>query len=256
MHHFVINPKSSSGRGIRFWWTVKSELDKREIPYTATFTKHMGHAIDITRQICSDNSGIKNIVVLGGDGTVNEVINGIDNYSEVLLGYIPSGSSNDLARSLKIPKDPIAALNNILKPVKFKYLDHGIINFIDSDTSPRKFSCSSGMGYDANVCYEVQSSPLKKRLNHIGAGKFVYIAIAIKQLITTRNLNATVYVDGVKLGDYPRILLISSMIHKYEGGGLLMAPHADPCDGKLTVCLVHGLSTLKAFMLLPTLSLL
>jgi len=253
MHHFVINPKSSSGRGIRFWWTVKSELDKREIPYTATFTKHMGHAIDITRQICSDNSGIKNIVVLGGDGTVNEVINGIDNYSEVLLGYIPSGSSNDLARSLKIPKDPIAALNNILKPVKFKYLDHGIINFIDSDTSPRKFSCSSGMGYDANVCYEVQSSPLKKRLNHIGAGKFVYIAIAIKQLITTRNLNATVYVDGVKLGDYPRILLISSMIHKYEGGGLLMAPHADPCDGKLTVCLVHGLSTLKAFMLLPTL---
>lgn len=252
MYHFIINPKSSSGRGIRFWWIVKSELDKREVPFTATFTKHMGHATEITREICNENSGIKNIVVLGGDGTVNEVINGIDNYSEVLLGYIPSGSSNDLARSLKIPKDPIEALNHILKPIKFKYLDHGIIHFIDCEVEPRKFSCSSGMGYDANVCSEVQSSPLKKRLNRFGAGKFVYIAIAIKQLIAAKRIDATVIVDGVNKGNFNKILLISSMIHKYEGGGLLMAPNADPCDGKLSVCLVHGLSTAMAFFLLPT----
>ncbi|HWT74499.1 MAG TPA: diacylglycerol kinase family protein [Mobilitalea sp.] len=252
MYHFIINPKSSSGRGIRYWWTVKSELDKREVPYTATFTKYMGHATELTRQICKENAGIKNIVVLGGDGTLNEVINGIDNYSEVLLGYIPSGSSNDLARSLKIPKNPVEALNNILKPVRFKYLDHGIIQFIDAEVTPRKFSCSSGMGYDANVCNEVQSSPLKKRLNRFGAGKFVYIAIAIKQLLTAKRIDAAVTVDGVKKGTYQKILLISSMIHKYEGGGLLMAPHADPCDGKLSVCLVHGLSTLRAFTLLPT----
>lgn len=252
MHHFIINPKSSSGRGIRYWWAVKSELDQREVTYTATFTKYMGHATELVRQICQDNSGIKNIVVLGGDGTLNEVINGIDDYTEVLLGYIPSGSSNDLARSLKIPKDPAAALNNILKPVKFKYLDHGIINFVDTQVPPRKFSCSSGMGYDALVCDEVQSSPLKKRLNRFGAGKFVYIAIAIKQLITARHLNATIIVDGVKKGPYQNVLLVSNMIHKYEGGGLMMAPHADPCDGKLSVCLVYGLSTLKAFLLLPT----
>lgn len=252
MHHFLINPKSSSGRGIRYWWIVKSELDKRSVPYTAVFTTHSGHATELTREICTQNPGIKNIVVLGGDGTVNEVINGIDNYSEVLLGYIPSGSSNDLARSLKIPKDPIKALDNILKPVKFKYLDHGVINFIDSNTAPRKFSCSSGMGYDANVCLEVQASPLKKRLNRFGAGKFVYIAIAIKQLLTTKKMDATVIVDGIKKDTYQKVLLVSSMIHKYEGGGLLMAPHADPCDGKLSVCLVHGLSTAMAFILLPT----
>lgn len=252
MYHFIINPKSSSGRGIRFWWIVKSELDKREVSYTATFTKHMGHATEIVREICNVNPGIKNIVVLGGDGTVNEVINGIDNYSEVLLGYIPSGSSNDLARSLKIPKDPVEALNNILKPVKFKYLDHGIIHFIDQVIVPRKFSCSSGIGYDANVCSEVQSSPLKKRLNRFGAGKFVYIAIAIKQLLTAKRNNATIIVDGDNKGTFRKILLISSMIHKYEGGGLLMAPGADPCDGKLSVCLVHSLSTIRAFFLLPT----
>jgi YegS/Rv2252/BmrU family lipid kinase len=190
---------------------------------------------------------------LGGDGTVNEVINGITNYKEVLLGYIPSGSSNDLARSLNIPKDPVAALNNILKPKKFKYLDLGVISFVGSGIAPRKFACSSGIGYDANVCLEVQASPLKKKLNRLGAGKFVYIAIAIKQLISAKRSSAAVIVDGMKKDTYQKVLLVSGMIHKYEGGGLMMAPLADPCDGRLSVCLVHGISTLKAFFLLPTL---
>jgi YegS/Rv2252/BmrU family lipid kinase len=253
MYHFIINPKSSSGRGIRYWWSVKSELDKREIPYTAAFTKHMGHAIELAEQICRENEGIKNIVVLGGDGTINEVLNGIPDLGEVLLGYIPSGSSNDLARSLKIPKDPIEALNNILKPKKFQYLDHGVITFPESDTASRKFSCSSGIGYDANVCKEVQESPLKKSLNRFSAGKFVYLAIAIKQLLSVKRNHVTVIADGIKKGTYEKVMMVSSMIHKYEGGGLKIAPNADPCDGKLSVCLVHGLSTIKAFFLLPTL---
>jgi YegS/Rv2252/BmrU family lipid kinase len=252
MYHFIINPKSSSGKGIRYWWIVKAELDKRDVPYTAVFTKHMGHAIELAEQICRENDGIKNIIVLGGDGTMNEVINGVHDFSEVLLGYIPSGSSNDLARGLQIPKDPVEALNNILKPKKFKYLDYGVITFPDSDMKPRRFSCSSGMGYDANVCREVQESPLKRGLNRFGAGKFVYIAIAIKQLLTVKRINATITVDGIKKDTYSKVLLVSSMIHKYEGGGLLMAPAADPCDGKLSICLVHGLSTLRAFFLLPT----
>ncbi len=252
MYHFIINPKSSSGRGIQYWWTVKKELDRLDIKHTAIFTKYTGHATKLARQICINNTGIKNIIILGGDGTFNEVINGIPDFSEVLFGYIPSGSSNDLARSLKIPKDPRIGLANILKPTRFKYLDHGVIYFPDNNVPPRRFACSSSIGYDANVCTEVQSSPLKKRFNRFGAGKFIYFTIAIKQLFTSTSYNATVIVNGTKKDTYKNVLLVSSMIHKYEGGGTLMAPHADPCDGKLSVCLVHGISKLKAFVLLPT----
>jgi YegS/Rv2252/BmrU family lipid kinase len=252
MYHFIINPKSSSGRGIRHWWTVKEELDKKEIAYTAALTEYSGHATVLAREICSKDDTIKNIIVLGGDGTFNEVINGIDDYNKVLLGYVPSGSSNDFARALRIPKDPLQALANILKPSKFKYLDYGVVNFFDDITPPRKFACNSGIGYDANVCNEVQSSPWKKRLNRIGAGKFVYFAIAFKQLLTIKPLNATVIADGMKKSTYAKVLLVSSMIHKFEGGGLAMAPKANPCDGKLSVCLVHGLSRAKALLLLPT----
>ncbi|NLO10277.1 MAG: diacylglycerol kinase family lipid kinase [Clostridiales bacterium] len=252
MYHFIINPKSSSGKGIRHWWTVKDELDRQNITYTADFTKQEGHAIKLAEKICHENQGIKNIVVLGGDGTLNEVINGIDNYENVILGYIPSGSSNDLARSLKIPKKPLKSLSNVLKPNRFIYLDYGEIAFEDSDIKPRKFGCSSGIGYDAGVCEEVQKSTLKKRLNSFGAGKFIYLAIALKQLFTTKLQDTTVIVDKIKTAKYKKVLLISNMIHKFEGGGLKIAPDADPTDGKLSICLVHGLSRASIMFLFPT----
>jgi len=252
MYHFIINPKSSSGKGIRYWWTVKNELDRQNIAYTANITQQEGHATELARQICLQHKGIKNIVVLGGDGTLNEVLNGIDNFDEVLLGYIPSGSSNDLARSLKIPKDPLKALSNILKPKKFIYLDYGEIIFKENGPEPRKFGCSSGAGYDAAVCAEVQSSKLKKQFNKYGLGKLIYLAIAIKQVLAVGFLNATVVIDGIRKNTYKNVLLISGMIHQYEGGGLKMAPGADAADGKLSVCLVHGLSRLAIFLFLPT----
>lgn len=254
MYHFIINPKSSSGKGIRHWWTVKHELDRQNIKYTANFTKQEGQAIEIASKICQKYKGIKNIVVLGGDGTLNEVINGIDNLDEVIMGYIPSGSSNDLGRSLKIPKNPLKALSNVLKPNKFMYLDYGEITFLDKDIGPRKFGCSSGIGYDANVCDEARSpgSQLKARLNRFGAGKFLYLLIAVKQLLDLKFIDTTVIVDGVKKTKYNKVLLISNMIHKYEGGGLMMTPAANPTDGKLSICLVHGLSKAIIMLLLPT----
>ena len=252
MYYFIINPKSSSGKGIRYWWTIKDELDRQNIKYTADFTKHEGHASTLATKICLNFDGVKNIVVLGGDGTLNEVINGIDNYNDVIIGYIPSGSSNDLARSLQIPRNPIKSLSNVLKPNKFIYMDYGEILFNKKDPASRKFMCSSGLGYDASVCVEVQSSKIKKKLNQFGAGKFVYLAIAIKQIFTTKFLDANVIVDGVKKDRYKKVLLISNMIHPFEGGGLKMAPNADFKDGKLNICLVHGLSRFKIMFLLPT----
>lgn len=252
MYHFIINPKSSSGKGIRHWWTVKDELDRQNITYTADFTKQEGHAMELAAKICQDHKSIKNIVVLGGDGTLNEVINGIDDFNDVILGYIPSGSSNDLARSLKIPKDPLKALSNVLKPNKFTYLDYGEISFKDQELKPRRFGCSSGVGYDAGVCVEVQQSALKKKLNGFGAGKFIYLAIAIKLLLNIKFQDATIILDGIKKHTYKKVLLISNMIHKFEGGGLKMAPDADPTDGKLSICIVHGLSRAMILLLLPT----
>ena len=252
MYHFIINPKSRTGSGIKIWNIVKKELDLLGVPYTMYLTCYKLHATKIAQEICDNFTGIKNIVVLGGDGTINEVINGINDYDEVLLGYIPSGSSNDLARSLNLPKDPIVSLKHILSPTEFKYVDTGIIK-MEGSNHLRKFVVSTGMGFDAAISEEALRSNIKKVLNNIGLGKLTYTLIALKQLMSCPYMEGEVIIDGKITNSYHQILFIISMIHKFEGGGLRMAPAANPFDGKLSVCIVHGLSRLRLLALLPTL---
>jgi diacylglycerol kinase family enzyme len=73
----------------------------------------------------------------------------------------------------------------------------------------------------------------------------------MKQLLGMKPMDATVVLDGVTRETYSKVLLASSMIHRYEGGGLMMAPDADPTDGKLSVCLAHGFGRIKVLVLLP-----
>lgn len=252
MYHFIVNPKSRTGKGYAIWTIVKRELDNLEITYTFHLTKYKFHATEIAKELCEQYPGIKTIVILGGDGTVNEVINGITSCDEVILGYIPSGSSNDLARSLKIPTDPIIGLKHILSPSEFKYVDTGIIYMKESD-SYRKFAVSTGIGFDAAICEESLKSNLKKGLNRIGLGKLTYILIALKLLLSSTFMDGEFIIDGAMTRSYTQILLITGMIQKYEGGGMQMNPFANPFDGKLSFCIVHGLSKFRLLSLLPTL---
>lgn len=252
MYHFIINPKSRSGKGLEIWKIVKEELDKQEVAYSFHITKSRSHATDLTEEICNSYEGIKNIVVLGGDGTVNEVINGISNLDDVILGYIPSGSSNDLARSLKLPKDPLDGLKHILSPSRFQFVDIGEVKDHLTDFK-RYFAVSSGIGFDAAICEETFRSRLKKLLNRLGIGKLTYILIALKQLFTCNFINGTVTPENGRPLHCKKVLMITSMIHRYEGGGMKICPAADPYDGQLSVCVVHGLPKLWIFTILPTL---
>jgi len=252
MYHFIINPKSRSGRGLTIWDIIRQELDLLEVSYTFHFTRYKLHASEIAEEICTNFKGIKKIVVLGGDGTINEVINGITDYDDVLLGYIPSGSSNDLGRSLNLPKDPMVSLKHILSPTEFKYVDTGIIAMIGSN-SKRKFAVSTGIGFDAAICEEALRSNLKNVLNKFGLGKLTYILIALKQLMSCPFMEGDIIIDDTLTKSYHKVLFITSMIHKFEGGGLQIAPTANPFDGKLSICIVHGLSRRKVLALLPAL---
>ncbi|HEX3077248.1 MAG TPA: diacylglycerol kinase family protein [Lachnospiraceae bacterium] len=251
MYYFIINPKSKSGSGIKIWNVVKKELGKRKVRYCAYFTHYEAHATKIAAQICMEHSNQKTIVVVGGDGSVNEVINGIMDYSSVILGYIPSGSSNDLARSLGIPSNPIRALNHILSMKDIQYIDHGVIRFLDLKKS-RKFAVSSGLGFDASICLEALTSNIKKVLNTFGLGKLTYIVIALKQMIRHKPTDVKIVIDGRKTLYYRNVLFVANMIHKCEGGGLILAPKANYQDRRITTCVIHDIPKLKALLLLST----
>lgn len=249
MYHFIINPGSRTGKGIKIWHTIENHLKERQVSYDSHFTSPKFSATKIMEKICEKDTGIKRIIILGGDGTFNEAINGLstNQVEQVYFGYIPTGSSNDFARSLRLPKDPLVGLNNILSAGHFLTLDIGELTM---DSIPRKFVVSSGVGFDAAICRASNKSKLKLYLNHIGLGKFIYVVKAVTQLVLSPFMDGEITVDDNKKNTYHKIFFVTSMIQLYQGGGLKFAPDANPADGKLSVCIAHGMSRFKLFFML------
>jgi len=249
MYYFIINPESRSGSGRKIWERLLPVIEQNLKIYDVFFTQYHNHATEYVSFITNDISSPITIVVLGGDGTLNEVINGIKQAEYVTLGYIPTGSSNDFARSLGITKNPPKNLEIILKPSAFKILDCG--EAVAPGKDPRRFCVSCGIGFDASITHEALSSPWKARLNSIRLGKLTYVFIALKQIIKLKKTNALLSVDGGKPIPVKKMVFMSTHIHRYEGGGFAFSPKADPEDGLLDICVISNMSRLKMLCLFP-----
>ena len=261
MYHFIINPASRSGQGAKYWEKVENYLKQHQIAYSAHISTHSGHVAELMKELTkdlTDSSDRLKVIVLGGDGTVNEALQGIMRFDKLILGYIPTGSSNDLARDLGIPKDPIAALKRILDTSVIHSMDIGTIEYKDSlsDSAAwltRHFAVSCSIGYDAAICEEVMRSRLKRILNHIGLGKLVYLLIALKQLISAKSIDAALTLnDSGQVIPIRRLLFLAGMNHRYEGGGFMFAPAASDNDGILDICCASNATALRVLRILPT----
>ena len=253
IYHFIINPASRSGRGLKIWKKqIEPALNEKQVIYKSYVSKKAGDVTEIVRKIYySVSAGSRiYIIVLGGDGTVNEVLQGFPDPSSLVLGYIPTGSSNDFARDLKIPKNPLDALNLILYRAKPTPMDLGSITYPDSIT--RHFLVSCGFGYDAAVCEEVNRSVVKNVLNKMGLGKLTYLGIALKQLFAAKKISCKLTLDNDTTVIIDNMLFTCCMLHRFEGGGFMFAPDADAHDGLLNLCAVGDISKLLILFALPT----
>lgn len=247
MYQFIINPHARSGLGGQVWHVLEPILKEREIPYNVHFTRFQRHATSIVRSLTSDGQE-HTLVVLGGDGTVNEAINGIVDFSNVTLGYIPIGSSNDFARSFGLPKDPVKALDMILNPSEYSMMDVGVLSYKERR---RRFAVSTGAGFDAAICHEAVISKLKVLLNRVKLGKLTYAGIALNRIFYLRPATVNVTLDNEKPMTFSHVMFVVAMNHPYEGGGFRFCPRANPSDGQLNVMVISGVSKLKALCLLP-----
>jgi len=252
MYHFIVNLNSRTGKARKIWEELRQELDNRGVLYVLHETKYAGHAIEISRKLVRSAEDTVKIVVLGGDGTFNEVINGARDYEKIEIGYIPTGSGNDLARGLGLSPVPMENLNRILDSTEYTQMDLGCISW-DEGESKKFFAVSAGVGVDADVCRRALSSTLKKILNKIGLGKLTYGILTLQSLFAMPTLNAHIVADGVDHGILDKIIFIAFMNHKCEGGGVPMAPVADAYDGKLSMTMIYGLSKFAALGAFPSL---
>lgn len=252
VYHFILNPVSRSGRGQKLWDTViEPYLQASQVPYEAHFSGKAGDITRLAMEISSIESPAPHrIVVLGGDGTIDEALQGIADLSRVALGYIPIGSGNDFTRDMPISRNPLKALRQILEAESTTAVDIGVTTY--GDGTSHRFIVSSGIGFDAAVCEETNRSDMKGFLNRIGLGKLTYLGIALKQLFASKAVSCQIRLDDGEPISIRAILFVAFMNHMYEGGGFKFAPGADYRDGMLDLCVVGDLSKALILVALPT----
>ena len=253
MIYFIVNETAKTGKGLNIWAKVKSILEEKHISYHAVKTKYKNHATELARQISNrvkETGKEITLIVLGGDGTLNEVVNGIEDFGKVRIGLIPTGSGNDFARGVGQKTSVEKSIDRVLNSQEEELLDIGKVTYEGGD-KPRYFAISSGIGMDAEVCKKAFTSKLKKILNKFHLGKLTYLLITLQTLFSMKTEEIEVSFDEEEPNTYKRLVFTAAMNLRAEGGGVPMAPDADPADGKLSMCMAHSLSRLTSVFVLP-----
>jgi YegS/Rv2252/BmrU family lipid kinase len=265
MYYCIINPSARSGIGKDIWTGLEYKFISAGLDYNPVFTKGPGHATKLMSQFiesAKDSELPIKVIVLGGDGTLNEAINGITDFEKVIVGFVPLGSSNDFSRDLNYPKEYDDLLERIIDGQVIRTLDIGKLTYgsmtkpisrlcNDAPEKVRYFGVSSGIGFDAAVCEEALASGTKNFLNKIGLGKLTYGIIAIKQLLKADKIPCDIEFDNGRKVHLSHFLFIASMIHHHEGGGFRLAPKANLTDGRFDLCIVGDMKRAKMFLALP-----
>lgn len=258
MFYIFVNPASRSGKGELLWEKTKDYLTKKGVAHELHYTKP-GESIrpELEQILRKDTNRPLKLLVLGGDGTLSQCLNGIPVPEEVELYHIPTGSGNDFVRNKELPPTLEEKIDSLLERRHVLSVDVGTVTLTQEKETPAaakhfRFIVSSGIGYDAQVCEEVNTSSLKRTLNKWKLGKLVYLIIGTKNIFSTRPVDMEVEVDG-ELRFYPRVFFLAAMNQPYEGGGLAMCPSASDTDGLLSLCIFYGMSKLQAMLMIPKL---
>ena len=258
MLYFIANEMARTGKGVGVWRQVQILLREKRIPYKVYMTEYKEHATEIAKMLSEKEEEDICIVVVGGDGTLNEVINGITDFEKVRISLIPAGSGNDFARNLNMITTPEERLEHILECVEkgpecYERIDLGVAEWPEME-KPRKYAISSGVGMDALVCKKNATSKIKIIMNKLGLGKVSYLIVTVQSLLTMETSDMAVKVDGSATRNFKRTIFAAAMNAKAEGGGVPMAPKASVQDGLLSTCFVYKFTKLGALIRLPFLA--
>ena len=225
----LMNPTAAGGKPLRLLPSLQQELRNAGAEHRVIETRDMAHATHAAR----DASGRGEVVVaLGGDGLVGKLAGALSDTAA--LGVVPAGRGNDFARALGIPEDVPGATRVLIDGVR-KALDLG-------EANGHPFACIASLGYDSDANRIANEAKLIR-------GNMVYAYAAIRALMAWKPARFTVRLDGRehRFEGYT----VAAANTGYYGGGMNMAPAADPSDGLLEVVMVGRISKLKFAANLP-----
>ncbi len=239
----VVNPMASVGKCGKDWPEIQQILVNEGFEFDDVLTEHPRHAIEIVRNAIKEK-GYRKFISVGGDGTNNEVVNGIFTQNavpttEITMGTIPIGTGNDWRRTFDFPLDYQKVIKIIRKGHSFVHDIGKLTYYNDGDPQVRYFLNAAGTGLDEMVC---DATNLMKRQGKGGAIR--YLIGILKCLLNYKYERVQLEIDDEKvIDDY--VLSLSVGNCRYIGGGMMMMPNAVPNDGILDVTVVRQLSMLK-----------
>ena len=240
----IVNPVAGANSTHRKWPHISGLLSHDGLSFDHEYTEGVGHAIELAKTAASD--GYRYVVAVGGDGTVNEVANGILHSTEagsMALGVISTGTGSDFARSVGIPRHYVNACSALASPQR-KLIDVGVVEYQSKGQSVRRFFVNvAGIGFDAAAVETTERMP-----KYFG-GTIPYLAGLIRTLFGYRNKSVV-----LRIGDRveeARLLSVVVSNGKYFGGGMHVAPEASLDDNLLDVVIIGDIGKFDLLKSLP-----
>lgn len=243
---FIVNEYAGNGKGKKAWHRIQQDLT---IDYQVVFTQYEGHGQEIARQYTQHNDQRWLVVVIGGDGTIHEVVSGVVCNDRVLIGVVSAGSGNDFARSFRVFRQAKHIEAFLQSENSGTLMDVGKLQF---GTAPAEiFVNNAGIGFDAYVTKLTNNSRIKFYLNKIGLGRLSYATYVVKGLFTFPRFDVTVrYNDEEQY--FKQAWFVAMSNHPYFGGGMKISPASKPNDGKIEVTIVYNISRMKLLLVFAT----
>lgn len=216
-YYFIVNPSSGGGKGQRAWNHIKQFLDRQKTEYAVYFTEGQGDARQKAKELTEGRHAERCIVAVGGEGTMNEVLDGINFNAPVVLGFIPSGCRDTLVRSLGLPRSKKDLAAKLLTGGQIGEADYGVVSSAESGCI-RRFLISSGVGFEASVCKALLRERKKERPGRLAAERLQAVAEGLKQLAFIRPVRGWILLDGEHKVEFNHIISVSARI--VPGGGL------------------------------------
>jgi diacylglycerol kinase (ATP) len=242
--NIIVNPAAGAGKTGRLWPRIMSIFKSHGLRFEHTITEAPGHAIELARNAAE--KGYDMVVSVGGDGTINEIVNGLyasGNIGDALLGIVSTGTGGDYVRTAGIPRNYEDACRCFLQPKK-RTVDLGIVEYArNGSREERIFVNFAGMGFDAEIVRRTT-----QQFKALGALPS-YLLGLLTTLVSYANKKITLVVDGRE--EERRVCTVIMNNGKYGGGGMFTAPQADLTDGLLDVLIIGDLSKPDLLWSLP-----
>lgn len=239
----ILNHHAGNGRAKNACRKVTNFLKRIDWPYEVRLTKRDGDAVRIARLVANEHQMATKIVVIGGDGTLNQAVNGVkqSNYPKTPLGYIPGGSGNDFSRGIKLKlKDPVKLMAAILSMETPRLIDVG---YAKGPNFSHYFINNIGIGFDASTVYYTNHSVRKEFLNQLHLGTLSYFTNLLK--VIRRQPAFDLKVDYQKMAkDFKSAYIVVATNHPYFGGGFAIDPTATPFNHHLNLVVVKKITGL------------